>query len=301
MFGEGRESAVPCLMPVGLACAIGTAVCYGVGSVLQASAAAEAEPVIHLDPRLLLTLLRSWRYPVGLALDLAGFVLSLVALRTLPLYVVQSVTSSFLAVAAVAGVLVLGLRMRPLEVAALVVVMLGLVLVGLSAAPQSAHVLGMTQQWLLLVAAAALAVASVPLARAGGRASAWVLGGVGGLAFGVVAVAARALSAPVTHGDLAGEVRMVLAAPALYAVLMATPLALVAYATALQRGTVVQATAPLVVGETVLPAMAGLALLGDHPRPGWGALAVLGFVLAVGASVILSGFGEVAPGAPTRS
>ena len=37
------------------------------------------------------------------------------------------------------------------------------------------------------------------------------------------------------------------------------------YSIALQRGTVTQATAPLVVGETVAPALVGLLLLGDQP------------------------------------
>ena len=96
-----------------------------------------------------------------------------------------------------------------------------------------------------------------------------MLGTVGGLAFGVVAVAARVLSGAVGRGGLADDVHVLVGAPAFYAVLVASPLALVAYATALQRGTVVQATSPLVVGETVLPAVAGLVLLGDHARPGW--------------------------------
>jgi hypothetical protein len=109
----------------------------------------------------------------------------------------------------------------------------------------------------------------------------------------VVAVAARGLSASATGHGVGGDLRALAGSPATYAVLLAAPLALVAYAIALQRGTVVQATAPLVVGETVLPALVGLLVLGDHPRPGWGAPAVVGFALAVGASILLSRFGEV--------
>ncbi|MDH2416485.1 hypothetical protein [Nocardioides sp. CER19] len=280
-------------MPVGLACAVGTSLCYGVGSVLQSAAATGVEPAIRLDPRLLVRLAGTWRYPVGLALDAVGFVLSLVALRTLPLYVVQSVTASFLAVTAVVAFATVGLRMRRLEVAALVVLVAGLALVGLSAAPQAAHLLGTGAQWLVLGAALALVVAAVPLSRVGGREGAWMLGAVGGLGFGVVAVAARILSVSATDGGLGALVRAVVGAPAFYALLVATPLGLTAYATALQRGTVVQATAPLVVGETVLPALVGLVVLGDHPRPGWGAVAAWGFVLAVGASLVLARFGDV--------
>lgn len=130
-------------MAPGLACAAGTSLCYGVGSALQSAAAVQSEPVSGLDPRLLLALVRTWRYPLGLAVDAAGFALSLVALRSLPVYVVQAVTTSFLAVTAVAGFAFLGLRMRRLEVAALVVVLLGLTLVGFSAASQRANVVGM--------------------------------------------------------------------------------------------------------------------------------------------------------------
>lgn len=277
---------------MGLACAVGTALCYGLGSVLQAAAARDTERTEQLDPRLLLALVRTWRYPAGLALDTAGFALSLVALRTLPLYVVQSVSASFLAVTALVGIPVLGLRLRRREVGALVAVVVGLTLVGLSAAPESATPLGTGAQWLLLGCTAALAAAATPLARLGGASSAWVLGAIGGLGFGVVAIAARALSGAMTR-QLADDVHLLLRSPATYALLVATPLALVAYATALQRGTVVQATAPLVVGETVLPALAGLAFLGDHARPGWGPIATLGFGLAVAASLLLAPFGEV--------
>ncbi len=280
-------------MAVGLACAVGTSLCYGTGSVLQSEAALAAHPVTGLDPRLLLTLARTWRYPVGLALDLAGFVLSLVALQELPVYVVQAVAASFLAVTAVVGHVALGLRMRRPEVAALVVVVLGLTLVGLSAAPQPARPVSTGAQWLLLVAAVALVLGSIPLARMRGRKGAWLLGAVSGLAFGVVAVAARALSASTFSDRLSADAHVLAGAPASYAIVVASPLALLAYVTALQRGTVVEATAPLVVGETALPAVVGLVLLGDHARAGWGAIAALGFVLALAGCLRLARFADV--------
>jgi drug/metabolite transporter (DMT)-like permease len=278
-------------MAAGLLCAVGTALCYGMGSILQSAAATSATPVAHADPRLLLRLLRTWRYPAGLALDAIGFVLYLAALRVLPLYVVQSVTSGFLAVTAVAGVVLLGLRMHARDVAAVVVVVLGLTLVGLSAAPQSARVVGPAFPWVLLCCAVALVAAAVPASRWGSR-GAGVLGGLAGLGFGVTAVAARALSPTLNRGSLAADLRVLVGSPALYALLVASALALLAYATALQRGTVVQATAPLVVGETVLPALTGLVFLGDHPRPGWGAAAAVGFVLAVLGALLLSRYGD---------
>src|SRR5689334_21354229 len=90
-------------MQPGLICAFATAGCYGVGSVLQALAARRTEPTVGLDPRLMLRLARSWPYLTGLALDALGFVLVLVAVQSQPLFVVQAVVASFLAVTAVLG------------------------------------------------------------------------------------------------------------------------------------------------------------------------------------------------------
>ena len=84
-----------------------------------------------------------------------------------------------------------------------------------------------------------------------------------------------------------------LRSPATYALVAAGVLAMLTYSIALQRGTVTQATAPLVVGETVAPALVGLLLLGDQARPGWGWVAVVGFALAVAGAVSLARHGEL--------
>ena len=280
-------------MLAGLSSALGASLCYGIGSVLQAVAAADTDAAQHLDPRLLLRLLKAWPYVLGLVLDGVGFVLSLVALRSLPLYVVQAVVASFLAVTALTAALFLGTRLRRFEHVALTGVVLGLALVSLSAAPESARPPGRGVEWLVLAAALALVLVAIPAARLVGTRGAGVLGGVAGLAFGVVAVGARALSSSTAHGHLVPPLRVLAQSPSSYALLVAAPLALTTYATALQRGNVVQATAPLVVGETVLPALVGLTILGDHARAGWGAGAVAGFTLAVASALALSGYGDV--------
>lgn len=300
-------------MPTGLLCALGTALAYGAGSVLQAAAATRTAPSPRLGPGLLLALVRSWRYVAGLTLDGLGFVLSVVALRSLPLYVVQAVTVAFLAVTALLAVPVLGLRLRRREVVAMLVVLLGLTAVGLSAAPQTGEAPGEALPWLLLAAALLILVLTAVLARDGVRGARGpaALGAAAGTAFGIVAVATRSLAAslaaspssPASPASSSGSrllelVRALAGAPATYAVLVAAPLALTAYALALQRGDVVRATAPLVLGETLLPAVAGTLLLGDRPRPGWGVAAWVGFALAVAGALALSRFGEVEQQAP---
>jgi drug/metabolite transporter (DMT)-like permease len=280
-------------MQPGLLCAFGTAGCYGVGSALQAVAARRTAPTTGLDPRLMLRLARSWLYLTGLALDAAGFVLALVAVRLLPLFVVQAVVASFLAVTAVLGALFLQMPLTGRDVGGLAAVTGGLVLIGLSAAPESTVSVGRWLPWGVLVAAFLLAALAPVLGRATGTRGAAGLGAVAGLAFGATAVAARLLPASLSWHDPATSLRRLAGSPATYALVLAGAVALLAYSTALQRGSVTVATAPLVVGETVAPAAVGILLLGDHARPGWAGAAGLGFVLAVVGALAMARHGEV--------
>jgi drug/metabolite transporter (DMT)-like permease len=277
----------------GLLTAFAAALCYGAGSVLQAVAARSTASAEGLDPRLLVRLVHSWRYVVGVGLDGAGFVLTLVAVRTLPLFVVQAVVASFLAVTAVLGAIFLRMPLTRRDKVALLVVLAGLVLVASSAAPDRAVSVTGLEEWGVLVAVAALVLVALPLGRLPGARGAAALGAVAGLAFGATSVAARMLPADLSLDHLAHTVSALLRNPATYALVAAGALAMLTYAIALQRGTVTQATAPLVVGETVAPALVGLLLLGDQPRPGWGLVAVVGFVLAVGGAVGLAQHGEL--------
>lgn len=286
----------------GLVFAVAAACCYGVGSVLQAAAARRTDATAALDPRLLLRLSGSWRYLLGLVLDVIGFVLALGAVRSAPLFLVQAVLAGFLAVAAVLGAIVFRTPLTRADRVALLVVTAGLALLGLSAAPDTTVVVHPTLPWMVLGATVMLVPLAVVLGRRPARAGAVALGAVAGLAFGATSVAARIATTGAGSGSGLGRAASIAGhlalQPATWAVVLAGVLAQLAYATALQRGSVAEATAPLVVAETVVPALVGLALLGDRPRAGWTAAAVLGFCLAVGGAVRLSGHAEPAdPGA----
>lgn len=277
------------IMTLGLATAVVAAICYGVGSILQAAAARGTAQVDGLDPRLLVRLLKSWKYLLGVGLDGLGFLLGLVAVRSLPLFVVQSIVASFLAITAVLGAIFLKMPLSRRDKAGIAVVVIGLVLVGSSAAEDSEVAVSAAETWGVLIAAVALVVLAIPAARLSGAAGATAMGAVAGLAFGATAVAARMLP-----DDLAD----IPASPATWALALGGVTALLTYSVALQRGTVTQATAPVVVGETIAPAIVGLTLLGDAPRPGWGIVAAIGFVLAVAGAVSLARHGEIEEEAP---
>ncbi|GAA5159791.1 MULTISPECIES: hypothetical protein [Amycolatopsis] len=266
----------------GLLCAVLAAVAYGVASVLQAVAARSvAVGEGGVDPRLLVRVFRQWRYVVGTALDVVGFLAQLVALRVLPLFVVQAALAASLAVTAVAAIAI-GARLHAREWAAVVAVCAGLALLGASAQSEGSAPVGLGFHVALLVATAVLGL----LGFAAGRVP-WTLGLVAGLQFALVALAGRTIST--------NSVGAFFADPALYAVGVAGALGMLFYASALQRGSVTTATALMVVGETVLPSLIGVLALGDTTRPGFGWLAVAGFAAAVAAALALARFGEVGP------
>ncbi|MFI8916539.1 hypothetical protein ACIGW4_33700 [Streptomyces sp. NPDC053513] len=89
--------------------------------------------------------------------------------------------------------------------------------------------------------------------------------------------------------------------PALYALLVIGGGAFLLYTSALQRGSVTTATAGLVLGETIGPAIVGVAWLGDRTRPGLTWLALLGFAVAIAGSLTLARFGEAPATAPEES
>ena len=200
-------------MLLGLLLAFAAALCYGVGSVLQAIAARSTEADEGLDPRLLVRLLRSWRYLLGVGLDGLGFLLSLVAVRTLPLFVVQAVVASFLAVTAILGALFLRMPLTRGDRIGLGVVVFGLALVAASAAEDRTVHVSAAEGWGVLVASVLLGVAAVPLGRLTGARGAAALGSVAGLAFGATAVASRMLPGDLSPDRIIGELGTLLTTP----------------------------------------------------------------------------------------
>jgi hypothetical protein len=267
-------------MVLGMACALFAALGYGSASVLQSVAARSAESSRGLDPRLFVRLAGSVPYVSGLGLDLAAFVASLVALRTLPLFFVQSAIAASVGVTAVLATAI-GVRLHGREIAALLVLGAGLLLLAASAQPDRGTPLTLPVRWGLLSTAVVLGAAGAAVARANGRSSAPALAVLGGLAFTVVAVAARSLTVPTPLWH-------VLADPGFWAILALGALGMLLFTTALQRGSVTSATAVTFAVETIIPAGVGLAFLGDTTRPGFALVAAVGFLLTISGSLALA-------------
>lgn len=268
-------------------CALASAVCFGTASVLQAVAArAAAEPGsgAGVDPALLLRALRQWRYVAGLVLDGLGFVFQIIALRSLPIYAVGAALAASLAVTAVVAARLLGVRLSSTEWTAVAVVCAGLGALGLASGGEG-HLTGSDAlRWSMLGIAVGILLLGTAAGRLPERARALVLGLGAGCGFGVVEVAVRLID-DVSPAAL-------LTNPATYALLVGGGSAFLLLTSALQRGSVTTATAGMVLGETIGPALVGVIWLGDRTRDGLGWLAVTGFAVAVAGALALARFGE---------
>ncbi|MFJ4780350.1 hypothetical protein [Streptomyces sp. NPDC088762] len=266
-----------------MVCALAAAVCFGTASVLQAVAARAAEPGTGsgVDAALLLRAARQWRYLAGLGLDAVGFVLQIIALRHIPIYAVGAALAASLAVTAVVAARLLRVRLSGMEWGAVGVVCAGLLMLGLASGEEGSGKGSLALKLALLGVAGLVLLVGAAAGRLPDRPRALVLGFAAGTGFGVVEVAVRLLDSVWDVGN-----------PALYALLLGGGAAFLLLTSALARGSVTAATAGLVLGETIAPAVAGVAWLGDRTREGLTWLAVAGFAVAVAGSLALARFGE---------
>ncbi|MBO0918691.1 hypothetical protein, partial [Streptomyces laculatispora] len=182
----------------------------------------------------------------------------------------------------------LQVRLSATEWTAVGVVCAGLGMLGLASGGEG-HLPGSDAlRWSMLGIALGILLIGTTAGRLPERARALVLGLGAGCGFGVVEVAVRLID-DVSPAAL-------LSNPATYALLVGGSSAFLLLTSALQRGSVTTATAGMVLGETIGPALVGVIWLGDRTREGLGWLAVTGFAVAVAGALALARFGEAPAG-----
>lgn len=268
-------------MILGLGCAFGAAIAYGIASILE-SAGIRRQPGSKA-PSLVLRPV----YYVGLGLDGLGFVAVVIALQFLPLFLVQAIVAASVAVTAVIAA-IRGTRIGRAGWIALLLTGAGLVLLGMSAAAEDVSPLSATWRWILLflvvpIASILLIATKLPVAS---RTVTYAVGA--GLGFSIVAIASRGLDFPDPFWRIVLD-------PAAWAVLAAGGVAVCLLTLALEVGSVTAVSAITFSVETVIPAVVGLAALGDSVRSGFWPVAAVGFTLAVVGSIVLAKFAESTP------
>jgi hypothetical protein len=217
-----------------------------------------------------------------MGLSLIGWILSLIALQSLPLFAVQAIASSSI------GIVVLldwARTRRPLprsQIALLVVLGAGLVALAVSAQPSGPGTIPSAFDVAIWISVVVLAAVWLLLDRTGaGARTSVLLGTVSGLAYGGTSLCARALETDST-------VASVLLDPLTVALVPFAVIGIGSFAGALQRGSVAIVAACQHASMTVVPSAVGLLCLGDSARDGFEPLAIAGFVLTLGTVVALT-------------
>ncbi len=122
-------------MAIGILCALVAALFFAVGSILQSYAASRTSSAGALDPRFFVRMLKQLPYLVGLGADGVGFLFSLVALQFLPLFLSEALLASSVGFTAVLAVLFLKVTLSSMERLAVPGLIVGLVLLAISARP----------------------------------------------------------------------------------------------------------------------------------------------------------------------
>jgi hypothetical protein len=273
---------------VGLLLALGCSVCYGTASVLQAVAtrSVEAGSGSGVDAVLLLRAARQWRYLAGVGLDGLGFVLQVMALRLVPIYVVAAALAASIAVTGLVSAWVLSAQLSSAEWTAVGVVCVSLAVLACAAGPGHFRHAPAGLGWALIGVVAAIFIAGAAAGRLGDRERALALGLGAGSGFGVVEIGVRLIDViDPSKGAFYTN-------PALYAAGAGGAAGFLLLTSALPRGSVTTTVAAMVVGETIAPALVGVAWLGDRARDGLGWVVVVGFVVAVSGTLVLARFGE---------
>lgn len=226
--------------------------------------------------------LRSRAWWLGTGLQGLGFLATLVARRSLPVLIVQASGSAGLAVTAVIQHLTGRQRLTRRTALAIAGIVIGLGLIASSTVPGPAVQIRAAHEWLLVVCTVVCAAALLA------RPPALVAGMLSGLGFAYGAIGARLVMGDVAHPlwkfwDLP---------PASWIVGALTGAGIVLGQVHLTRGLARSSAAPVLgsmyLVETLVPAVVGIALLGEYPRPGMGPVLIGGLVLALGATIGLA-------------
>jgi drug/metabolite transporter (DMT)-like permease len=263
---------------VALAITIVGAFAYAAASILQAVGARRSTTTVRTMGHPL--------YLIGTGCDVLAWVGSMIALRELAVYLVESILAGSLAITVVFARLFLKSRLRRRDMAAVVVSVAALTVLAMSAGPQESVTASTGLRVWFCAAALAAAVIGWVTARKG---SAGAAAGLAGLSLGGAALVGRALSFPPHAMDSVPAAALAIVTEPLVAALVTLAgTGMLLYANALQKGQVGPVTAVLWIAEVVAPSTVALAFLGDSVRPGWELAAAVSGLVTVGAAVLLA-------------
>jgi len=246
-----------------LAAVIGCAVCNGTAVILEKIGVDEQPRQSSFNSAFIVKLVNNAPYMAGIALDIIGWLLTLVAVRALPLFLVQSVVSANIVIAALLDELILRRRLPRRAYGLILMILAGLSVLASTAAPtQVNQPIAEWYQWGALGVLLILGLIGSVLVKLKARVAAIGLAVIAGIAFGSVSIVGRLLIVNVPFWHF-------LENPLSWVLIAYSGLGMLFFSIALQRTSATTVNAVAVALQTVAPAAVGIALLGDGVRDGY--------------------------------
>jgi drug/metabolite transporter (DMT)-like permease len=207
-------------------------------------------------------------------LELVGYGLSLVSLRILPLFLVQSVIAASVVVTAIGEQIFLHQRVTRHSRLAIGIVLLGLVLLSIGAVPSRASGGDSLIRTCLELSPIVIGVLGVSFMYTRKKLSAVILAALAGLSFGNTSTIGRIIIYPHPLWELVEN-------PLSWALIVSALLGQYLFTVALQRATATKGNATMIAMQTLGPAACGLLFFNDKIRSGFEVTVALGAFLVI--------------------
>lgn len=260
---------------IALLAAIGSSLCNGISTVQQKIGADHERSIRSFDLFFLFRLFKNIPYSIGTFLEVGGYGLSLIALRIMPLFLVQALIAASIIVTAFGESLFLHRKLSKRIYLSLLAVLVGLALLVFSAVAGHARVNNDVARYLIEIFPIPIVLlATFFIYTRRKNLSAMSLAILGGLAFGNTSVIGRILIYPHPYWKLIEN-------PLVWSMVASAILGQYLFSVSLQRASATQSNALMILAQTLSPTFLGLMFFGDEIRSGFQLIVVLGIVLVI--------------------
>jgi drug/metabolite transporter (DMT)-like permease len=260
---------------------------FALGTVLQQKGTLEA-PAGSRDPRFLVQILRRPVWLAGGGLQVAGWVMQAVALKTGALMVVQAVTATSLVIALPLGAKITNQRISRRVITGAAAMVAGIVLFLFVGSPQGGTSQPDAAAWRSAIAAAIVTAGLLGFLgwRRTGAVRALLFGSAAGVAYALQAAVTKVFMTQLGHG-----VAALLSDWTTYALLICAVVGFVFQQSALKTSVLAPAMAASNAVTLFASVIFGITVFGETLSHGHGRLApaVIGLVIAMAGIVLLAG------------
>ena len=264
---------------------IAGSLCYGAATVFQQVSAKKEKSINNFNPFKLISLIRRGYYFTGLSLDTIGWIFFLIAVRSLPLFMVQSFVALSIVVGATLDHYWLKHPLIKTDKIAIILVVIGVTILSIIGKPGPASTTSTFFKVIfILLPIMIFILSSIILKLKKSRINNFIIASLSGLSFGITSIVTRIIIINQIDRNLIQF--MLIISLIFYGVL-----GLVLLSVVLQRERVNRVNSVVLAAEVIFPSIIGIIFLGDSIKNNLSIVMALGLILVISGTIFTS-FGD---------